>query len=92
MLGAFVISRTEVLLQPDIKADEQIAAPHLFDFQLGRAGASVAPGDGERGPTKTAHDRLERYLHRDVKMRRNQRPATRRLRQVLGQFVGPYAA
>ena len=44
-----------------------------MNFQLWSARAPVAPGDGDRGPAKAAHDRLERYLHRDVEMRRNQR-------------------
>ena len=76
ILDSFVISLAEVLLQPDVKADEKIAAAHFFNFQLGRAGAPVAPGDGERGPAKPADDGLERYLHRDVEMRGDERPAT----------------
>src|SRR5450755_248664 len=72
-LFSFVISRAEVLLQPDIEANEKIPAAHLFYFQLWGAGAPVAPGYRERGPTKAAHDRLERYLHRDVEMRRDER-------------------
>lgn len=38
MRDAFVISLAEVLFQPDIEAEEEIAAAHLFNFQLGCAG------------------------------------------------------
>ena len=75
LIGAFVIALAEVLLQPDVEANEEVAAAHFFYFQLWRAGAPVAPGDGERGPAKAADDGLERYLHRDVEMRGDERPA-----------------
>src|ERR1044072_1511029 len=75
VLFSFVTSLAEVLLQPDVEADEQIAAAHFFDFELGRTGAPVAPGDGKRGPAEAAHDGLELYLHRDVEMRSDERPA-----------------
>ena len=76
MFGSFVITSAEVLLQPDIEADKKIAAAHLLNFQLRGSGPPVAPGDGERGPTKAPYDRLERYLHRDIEMRCNQRATT----------------
>ena len=75
MRRAFVISLAEVLFQPDVEADKEVAAAHFLDFQFRRAGAPVAPGNGERGPTKTADDRLERYFHRDIEMRRDERAA-----------------
>ena len=73
MFSAFVVSLTEVLFQPDIKANEKIATSHLLNLQFWGAGASVAPGDGDRGPSKAAHNRLEWYLHRDVEMGRDKR-------------------
>src|SRR6267143_719184 len=73
MRNAFVISLAKVFLQPDVEADEKIAAAHLFDFQLCGASAPVAPGYGQRSPAKTAHDRLEGYLHSDVEMGRDKR-------------------
>ena len=69
----FVIPLAEVLFEPDVEANEKIAAAHLFDSKLWSAGTPVAPRDGECGPTKAPHDCLERYLHRDVEMRRDER-------------------
>jgi hypothetical protein len=36
----------EVFFEPDIEADEDVAAAHFLDFELGGAGAAVAPGGG----------------------------------------------
>src|SRR5438045_2058219 len=76
MFRSLVITGAEVLLQPDIEADKKIAAAHLLNFQLRGSGPPVAPGDGERGPSKAADDRLERYLDCEVKMRRDERAAS----------------
>src|SRR5207249_8884654 len=70
-----VVATAEVLLQPDVQADEEIAAAHLLELQLGPAGPPVAPGDRDHRPAEAPHDRLERQLHRQVEVGRDQRPA-----------------
>src|ERR1700677_4443054 len=69
------VAAAEILLQPDIHADEEIAAPHLLYLELGDAVLAVLPGDGDDGPRVSPHDRLEGKLHREVEMRRDERPA-----------------
>ena len=74
--GCFpVIAAAEIFLQPNVEADEQVAAAHLPDLQLGLARAAVAPGDGDDGPGEPAHDRFERQFDREIEMRRDQGPA-----------------
>ena len=51
-----VIPPGEVFFEPDIEADEDVAAAHFLDFELGGAGAAVAPGDGNRGVAEAARD------------------------------------
>src|ERR1039458_5231199 len=70
-----VIPAAEVLLQPAIERDEQIAAAHLPDLEFRDAAAPVAPGDGHHGPGVAAHDDLERQFHGEVEVRREKRAA-----------------
>jgi len=69
------VAPAEVFLQPAIESDEQVAAPHFLDFQLGFASPAVAPGDGRDGPGVAANNRLERQFDGDVEMRRKERTA-----------------
>ena len=75
MFVFLIIAAAEIFFQPDIEADKKIPASHFLDFELGYAGAAIAPSDGHRCPRKSAHDGLERQFHREIEMRRNQRLA-----------------
>ena len=65
-----IIPAREIFFQPDIEADEQIAAAHFFDLEFRLTGAAVAPGDGDDGEGKTSHNGFEGKLDRDVEVRR----------------------
>ena len=68
-----IVAAREVLFEPDVEADEKVAAAHLADLQLGDARAAVSPSDGNRGPGVSSDNRLQRKLDREVKVRGNQR-------------------
>ena len=53
-----IIPTAEILLEPYVEADEEVAAAHLFNLQLRRARAPVTPGNRDRCPRVTADDRL----------------------------------
>ena len=56
-MGGFpVVPAGEVFFQANIGADEEVAAAHFLDFELGSAGAAVAPSDGDGGETEAARD------------------------------------
>ena len=80
----FEVSAAEVFFQPDVAADEEVAAAHFLDLQLGDAGAAIAPGDRHDRPGVAAHDGLERQLDREVEVRRNQGTATVDHRRAIG--------
>lgn len=63
-----VISLREVLFEPYIQADKEVAAAHFLDFQLGLARAPVAPGDRNSGPGIASYYRLKRKFDRDVEV------------------------
>ena len=71
--GAEVVAAREIFLDEHVEHDEQIPASHLLNAELRLAGFTSVPVGRHDGPGISAHDRLERYLHRDVEMRRNQR-------------------
>ena len=48
--------RGRSFFQASIEADEEVAAAHFLDFELGSAGAAVAPDDGDGGETEAARD------------------------------------
>ena len=68
-----IIPAREILLQPDIEADEQIAAAHFLDLEFRLASAAVAPGDGDHGEGKSSDDGFERQLDCDVEVGRENR-------------------
>src|SRR5215470_6375396 len=45
-----IVSAREILLQPAVKCDEQVAPAHLPAFELGDYGPPVSPSDGQHGP------------------------------------------
>src|ERR1700733_1459899 len=55
-----VIATTEVLLQPAIESDEQVAAAHLLDLEFRLAGATVTPSNRNHRPGIFPHDGLQR--------------------------------
>jgi len=69
--GFPIISATEVFFQPHVEADKKIATSHFLDFQLGRSGTAIAPGDWDSGPRVSTNDRFKRQLDREIEMRRN---------------------
>src|SRR6266567_8968894 len=71
-----VVPTTEIFLQPQVEADEQVAAAHFLDFQFGYASSAVAPGNRHDGPGIAANDGLHRNLNRKVEVSREQRLAT----------------
>src|SRR5664279_4826063 len=71
-----VVAPAKVLLEPHVKADEQIAAAHLLDLELGLTGLAIVPGDRQDGPTETAHNSLQGQFHCQVEVRGDQRPAS----------------
>jgi hypothetical protein len=58
-LAFSIVSPGEVFLEPDVEADEEVAAAHFLDFELGDSVAAVAPGDGDGGVGVAAHDGFE---------------------------------
>ncbi len=64
-----IIPTREIFFQPNIEADEEVAAAHFLDFELGGAGAAVPPSDGNGGETEATDDGFEREFDRDVEMR-----------------------
>jgi len=53
-----VISATEILLQPNVEADEKITTAHLFEDKFGNAGSAVSPGYRDNRPDISADDGL----------------------------------
>ena len=70
---AAVVSAAEVFFQPQVGADEEIAAAHFFDLQLGLAVLAVLPRNGRNRPGIAAHDGLQWNFHGEIEMRRQQR-------------------
>ena len=68
-----IIAARKIFFQPDIKADEQIAAAHFLDLEFRLTGAAVAPGDGDDGEGKSSDNGFERKLDCDVEVRREDR-------------------
>ena len=64
----FVITSGEVFFEPDIEDDEEVAAAHFFDFELGEAGAAVVPGDGDGGEGVAADEGFEGEFDGDVEV------------------------
>ena len=70
-----VITPAEILLEPDIEADEEVAEPISRIFRWASPVQAVAPSDGKDGPGKAPHDGLERQLNGEIEVRRDQEPA-----------------
>ena len=76
LFAFFVIAAAEVLLQPHVEADEEVAAAHLFEGEFGNAGAAIPPGYRHDSPTISPHNRFEWQFDRQIEMGRQQRAAT----------------
>src|SRR2546425_4561944 len=87
--GAVVIAAREMLLQPEIQNDEEIPAAHLLKLQLGNSGAAIGPGDWYDCERISADDRLQRHLHGEIEVWRDQRrQALNHLAAVTFERVG----
>lgn len=53
-----VVSAAEILFEPEIEANEQIAAAHFLDFEFGNTSSAIAPSNRHRRPRISANDRL----------------------------------
>src|SRR5262245_56396934 len=74
-IRAQVVAEAEVLLQPAVHHDEEVAAAHLLQLELGLARLAVAPGDRHDGPGVASHRGLQRDLDRQVEVRGEERAA-----------------
>lgn len=70
-----IVAAAEILLQPYIQTDEEIAAAHFPDFQLGLPVAAISPCDGRDRPRIASYNGLQGQFHSEIEMRRNERPA-----------------
>jgi len=64
-----IVAPREIFFEPDVEADEEVAAAHFFDLEFGDPVAAVAPGDRDGGEAVSAHDGLKGELDCDVEMR-----------------------
>ena len=64
------IAPRKILLKPHVEADEQVAAAHFLDFELGHTMPAIAPRNRDHREAVAAHDRLQRQLDRDIEVRR----------------------
>jgi hypothetical protein len=72
--GLLVVAAREILFEPHVEDDEEVAAAHFFDFEFGQAGAAVSPGDGDDGEAVAADNGFQGEFDRDVEVRRQDRP------------------
>src|SRR2546430_12011142 len=54
-LVAPVVAAAQVVLEEDVEDDEQVAAAHLLDRELRRAGAPGSPGDRKSNRLNPRH-------------------------------------
>ena len=66
---AAVIAAAEILFQPNIQADEKIAAAHFLHFEFWNATAPVVPGNGDNRPAIASHNCLQRQFNSQIEMR-----------------------
>src|SRR5581483_2164698 len=71
--SAMIVAARQGLLEPQVEDDEEIAAAHFLDAQLGYAGFPVCPGDRNHAIGVAAHNGLQRHLDGQVEVRRNER-------------------
>jgi hypothetical protein len=65
-----------MLLQPDVKEDEKIAAPHFLYLKFSHSTPTVSPCDRDDCPTEATNDGLERQFYRQVKVGSDERAAS----------------
>src|SRR2546430_1661310 len=69
-LTTYVISTTEVFLQPYVCDYKKVATSHFLDLEFRAPAAAVPPGYRNHPPRISPHDRFQRQLDRKIKMRR----------------------
>src|SRR5437879_6524505 len=70
--GAVIIATREMLLQPQVQHDKQVAAAHFLELQFGNSRCPVGPTDRHHGKGVPPNQRLQRHFHGEVEVRRNQ--------------------
>jgi len=68
-----IVPLREIFLEPHVEDDEEVAAAHLFNFELGYSVASVAPSDGDNGEIVAADNGFQWKLDGDVEVGRQDR-------------------
>src|SRR5258706_12759714 len=68
-----IVPSRKIFFEPQVKNDEEIAAAHFLQLQLGNGGLAVSPRNRDGGVGITAHDRLEGQLDRQIEVRRDDR-------------------
>lgn len=64
----FIVALGEVFFEPHIEDDEEIAAAHFFNFELGEASAAVVPSDGDSGEGVATDEGFEGEFDGDVEV------------------------
>src|ERR1017187_493582 len=72
LLPPQVIAARKVTLEPHVEHDEQVAASHLLDLQLGHARLAIGPRNRQHRVGIPAHDRFKGHLHGQIEVRRDQ--------------------
>ncbi len=63
-----IITTGKVFFKPDIKTDEEVAAPHLLDLELSLSGTTVPPSYRDHDPAETANNGFQRDLNRYIEV------------------------
>ena len=64
-----VVAATEIFLQPEIQADEHVAATHFLDLKFRDARPAISPGNRYNCPREASDDGLERQLNGYIEVR-----------------------
>src|SRR5262245_21625760 len=72
-MSPVIIATSKMFFQPEIQDNKQIPTAHLLDFQFGNAGSSVCPADRHDREGIAPYNSLQRHLHGEIKMGRNER-------------------
>src|SRR5688572_9902558 len=69
ILSLSIVTPTEILLQPHVGTDKEVATAHLLDLQLRLAVFPVLPGNWHYGPSIAPHNGLQGDLDGQIEMR-----------------------
>lgn len=67
--GFQIVATGKVFFQPDIEANEEVAATHFFDLELGHTCAAITPSDRYGGEAEAPDNGFQWEFDRDVEMR-----------------------